>query len=417
MSPATFALRVGTAAIACLMLLPWNSAGSARADSTDPLFVFYADAEKEGKETHSYPPAAGGFDGPCGLALSGAQLYVSDHYRNAVDVFTGSRNYVTRLAPQEAFAGPCQLAVAPGGILFVNYYHQGVVRYQPSPFPVTSQTTYGSGEIVDDGNSTGVAVDPVAGRVYVNRRDYVAVYDLSGAPVLDDKGVSVKLGEHSLGDYYGLAVSNYSTSKGYVYVADASDRTIKVFDPGVDLDQPVAALDGSGTPAGAFVSLKDAAVAVDSSTGEAYVVDNLQPSGFERPEAAVYAFGRDGGYDGRFKFNVVHGQPPGLTAAGETIYVTSGNTLGAAVYAYRASSLTAAVFPAPEALAEDAGTSSASAVQSVSVQTATFGGLAASTLAAPAEELAPRPAAHHRRKACQAHKSRRHHRSRARRHR
>jgi hypothetical protein len=384
------ALGAAVTVMTCAVLLVLAVAGAARADTTDPYFVFYADEGKEGKLHTSYPPAAGGFDGPCGLAVNGGQIYVSDHYRNAVDVFSVTHNYLTRLAPQATFQGPCQLAITPDGTLYVNYYHQGVVRYQPSPFPVTDKTNYSTGQVIDEGNATGVAVDPATGRVYVNRRTYIAVYDSTGAPVLDE-GVPLRIGEGSLTDSYSLAVSNFSFTKGYVYVADAADRKLEVFDPATDLDQPIAEIDGTDTPPGSFVSLTDSAVAVDSSTGATYVVDNLQPEGYERPEAAVYGFDYTGGYDGRFKFNVVHSQPPGLAALGETVYVTSGNSLGAAVYAYRGTALSAAVFPAPEARVEGEESVAAPSTASVAIQSAAMPASAVPAgtgTAAPVEEAA-----------------------------
>jgi DNA-binding beta-propeller fold protein YncE len=420
------ALGTSIMAIALAGLLSSGFAEPAKADSSDPIFVFYADSEKEGKAHTSYPPGSGGFEGACGLTVNGGMLYVADHYRNAVDVFTGSRNYVTRLAPQEGAVGPCGMAIAPGGSLYVNYYHQAVVKYQPSPFPVTANTSFGTGQVIDGGNSTGVAVDPVAGRVYVNNRDYIAVYDSAGAPVLEEnpvleEQVPVRIGDGSLVDAYGLAVSNFSTTKGYVYVADAADETIKVFDPTVDLDVPVAVIEGVETPAGTFVSLKDSAVAVDSSIGRVYVVDNLQPAGYERPEAAVYAFAYTGGYVGRFKFNVVHSQPPGLAAVGETVYVTSGNTLGTAVYAYRANAVTGAAFPSPEASILGGGEASAGP----SGTSAFLPSPLAPIGATPAEAGIDAPAAEggtisspstqpHRRKAKMPHKGKRHRHSRGR---
>jgi DNA-binding beta-propeller fold protein YncE len=223
-----------------------------------------------------------------------------------------------------------------------------VLRYQPNEFPITPQTTYGPGQTIDSAHSTGVAVDSFTGNVYVNDRTYVAVYDSAGNPVLDE-GEPLRIGAGSLGDGYGIAVSGFFDTRGFVYVPDAADGTVKVFDPATDTDSPIAILDGEDTPEGRFVSLRDAAIAVDNLTGKVFVVDNQQPDYYERPEAAVYGFDFEGGYGGRLKFNVVDAKPAGLAARAGSVYVTSGNTLGAAVYAYDVDALTAAAFPAPEA--------------------------------------------------------------------
>ena len=40
-----------------------------------------------------------------------------------------------------------------------------------------------TGAPLDDARPTGVAVDPVSERLYVNDRDHIAVFDLAGAPL------------------------------------------------------------------------------------------------------------------------------------------------------------------------------------------------------------------------------------------
>ncbi len=110
-------------------------------------------------------------EGACGVAILGGEIYVSDYYHHAVDVFGGGS-----LIPVGAPNGPCGLATSTAGALYANIWHESVVRLLPSPLTID-----------EGGESTGVAVDQATGNVYVNDRTYVAVYDPAGEPV-PDKG-------------------------------------------------------------------------------------------------------------------------------------------------------------------------------------------------------------------------------------
>ncbi|HWO16448.1 MAG TPA: NHL repeat-containing protein [Solirubrobacterales bacterium] len=270
---------------------------------------------------------------------SDGRFYVADHYHDVVDVFNFTTAYITQLAEASPnTAGPCHLAVDSGGDLYVNNYHRGVLRYTPSVYPPVSvpPTDYGSGTPIGDAeHSTGVDVDTASGNVYVDNRDHIAVYDSTGAPLLDG-GDPLQIGLGTLGDGYDVAVSAF----GRVYVPDAADNTVKVYDPAIDADNPVDVIDGSATPAGEFVSLRDSSVAVDRGSGDVYVVDNLQPTHTEQPQGIVHVFASAGAYKGHLKYNIVHGAPTGLavdnsaTATQGRVYVTSGNTHNGGIYAY-----------------------------------------------------------------------------------
>lgn len=261
------------------------------------------------------PPPEGQIEGPCGLAVRDGSLYVSDYHHNLVDLFTVVPGFGERFpfagqlkgiaTPPE---GPCGLAVGPAGALYVNVWHQRVVRLQPSV------------QVFDTDSSTGVAVD-AAGNVYVNDRTYVAVYEPSGAPVLDG-GEPLKIGLGSLGDGFGVAVSG-----GRVYVPDAADQTVKVYEPALDPLDPVATIGG-------FNSLVDAAVAVDPTNGHLLVVDNLKP-GFEHPQAAIFEFDSAGTFLDRL-VGSVHGGPSGIVVDPATgvLFVTDGNGELSNVFAY-----------------------------------------------------------------------------------
>jgi DNA-binding beta-propeller fold protein YncE len=337
--------RLGFAVLSAAALA-WSLAGApvAHADTNplpgfDPFFASPGREPEKAKHGELFPPP-GGFEGPCGIGVdSGGDLYVSDYYRHHIDAFTSLPKYVTQLTGVDPLDGPCGLALDAAGDLFVNDFHRDIVRYTMSPFPLTSKSTFGAGTVIDSAHPTGVAFDPASGDVYVDDRTYIAVYEPSGAAV-EVGGEQLRIGSGSLADGYGVAISDFPATAGDVYVPDAGDDTVKVYDPSVDTEDPIATIDGHENPTEGFISLQDAAVAIDQSSGQVYVSDDLLPDFFEQPEAAVYAFEPSGTYGGRLKLNVIDARPPGLAVdnSGSStqgrVYVTSGNTEGASVYAY-----------------------------------------------------------------------------------
>ena len=268
---------------------------------------------KEAVKTEKVP--GGQIEGACGVAFVSGTIYVSDYYHHAIDVFGSGGDYLSRI-PGNPIDGPCQLASAPGGVLYANDWHEGVSRVLPSALSF------------DSDESTGVAVDQTSGNVYVNDRTYVAVYAPSGAAVLGEGGEPLRIGLGTLGDAYGLAVAG-----GRVYVPDAADATVKVYEPAVDPVNPAITIDGTATPQGRFVSLVDAAVAIDPTNGHLLVLDNLQP-GFEFPEAAIEEFDSSGAFLGQVAQRVIDGEPSGLAFSGSTLYATSGNSEEAALFKF-----------------------------------------------------------------------------------
>ncbi len=330
--------------VSCATIVP------AAQGATDPLFVFTPVPEPPKiSPSPIVPPPTGYLNGPCGLGVdSSSRFYVSDYYHHAVDVFSPAispskpwTNYVTQLPNVDPVDGPCGLALDATDRLYVNNYHRNVTRYGASP-------SFGSGTVItgeplDSSHPTGVAVDPVSGNVYVNKRTYIAVYDLLGNPVPD--GIEqLKIGVGSLGEGYGVAYSQYPGTLGRIYVPDASSSTVKVYDPAIDKANPVAEIkDPFGEP---FVSLRDSAIAIDGVTGDVYFADDQQPQYAERPQATVYVYGPANDYKGHLKYNVITAWPPGLaidnSASGlqGRVYVTSGNTDKASVYVYGPGSAT-----------------------------------------------------------------------------
>ncbi len=277
-------------------------------------------------------------EGACGVAVapSSQTLYVADYYHRAIDAFSLSGAFQgsqvlsggdPRTETNELDA-VCGLAADAAGNRYGSELHRAVL-------------TLPGEEVVDPGPSTGVAVDE-AGNVYVDDRTYVAVYD---APVTPGEPAAEKIGLNNLVDAYGVAVDSKS---GRVYVADAATDTVKVFKPAIDPEEPAGEILG---PSGAkFSSLKDAAVAVDTSEGAGeghlLVVDDTDP-GAERPGAAIYEFDPAGNYLDRLQGRVYggfgeeragpqFGEPSGLSVDPKTgdLYVTTGNSIKSNVLKY-----------------------------------------------------------------------------------
>ncbi len=300
---------------------------SASALAAEPVnHPFSLSGSFEGKET-----PAGAFEDACGLAIdSHGDIYVSDYYHRVVDVFGSS--YLTQLKLPPA-NGPCGLAVDSGGRLYVNSYHEGVTRFTPSSFPPSASTTYGSATVIDSAHSTGLALDPTSGDLYVDDRTYIAAYEPSGAPVLSG-GQPLQIGADSLGSGYGLAVSAFSATAGDLYVADATSAEVQIYNSTGSL---IGTIDGAGTPQDGFHSLLDSSLAVDQSDGHLFVADNTQP-GFEHPAAVIDEFNASGDYRSQLPHPLVDAEPLGLAVqpGGAGIYAGSGNGEAAWVYAFGA---------------------------------------------------------------------------------
>ena len=391
----------------------------AQAEFDDPLFLFRP-LRPPPEELPAVPPV-GDFEGPCGLAVnSAANFFVSDYYHHTIDQFGAAKGYggqITGVEPLDPSGepvekddkpvdGPCQVAFGAGDALYVNIFHRSVVRF--SSFPMEAkQGEVLTGAPLDGTHPTGVAADPVSGDVYVLDRDRILSFDSSGAPL-------ATIGAEEIGDGYGLALSGFPGTAGRLYVPDASTNTVEVFDPAVSKINPVATIDGSATPKGRFVSLKDAAIAVDNSTGEIYVADNLNPVHTERPEAAIYVFSASGAYEGRLKYNIVDALPPGLAvdnSNSETqsrVYVTTENSERAAIFAYPPAAATSAALPAPplpkrktegeepeeELGGEEESTLSAASVQGAAATLATTAGPVGEDATAPRAKRAKRHPRH-----------------------
>lgn len=286
----------------------------------------------------------------CGLAIDESdRLFVANYYQHAVYIFvptTGGYKFAASVPVPEAqvppggkqFNGPCDLAIDSTGNLYVNNWHANVVKFAPN---LPGSLTFGPPVLVDSNHSTGVAVDPADDHVFVDDRSaeegsFVSEYEADpGAGAVPQR----RIGLDAIGDGYGVAVSAFNagtgflSTAGWVYVADASDNTVKVFDPSFSLTEPRQTIDGAGTERGGFKDLTDADLAVDPRDGHLYVVDNLQP-GFESPEAVVYEFSSLSHYRGPLPTDfdtghgskIIDGEPSSvaLSSSGD-LFVTSGN--------------------------------------------------------------------------------------------
>jgi DNA-binding beta-propeller fold protein YncE len=288
------------------------------------------------------------FKGACGVAVDSAgDIYVADYYQNRIVVFNAKEEFLTTIAnvnPLDPAGvapidGPCDLAVDSSGDVYVNNYHRDVVRITPANYPPANGTSYGAPFLIDSGQPTGVAVDPLSDDVYVDDRTFIAVYDSSGAAVISG-GEPLRIGLGSLGDGYGVDVSGFPGTAGRVYAADGN--AVKVYDPALDPAAPVEVIDGSATPRAGFRFLTDTDLAIDQADGHLYIAENLQPH-FERPEAVVYEFSAQGHYRGQIPNSKAEGESSFLRAGepsgvavrpGGTIYVSSGNYENAAVFVF-----------------------------------------------------------------------------------
>lgn len=358
---------IGAILVAAAIGVTAPSASAAVANEA-PIWIFEPIPPENPIFTPTLPPPTGYLSGPCGAAVdSGGNFYISDYYHDNVDVWNGHLDYsykegekpplggfgyITSLQHEEPVDGPCAIAMDASNNLYVNNYHRNVVKY--GTLSSFGEGTVIAGQGADSTHLTGLDVDPTGEVLYVNARTYIAAYHLDGTPVMN--GLEpLRIGVDHLENAYGVAYSRYPGTLGRLYVPDAGSNTIKVFNPAISKTNPVEVIDGSETPNGRFVSLRDAAIAIDRVSGEIYVVDDLQPKYTERPNAVVYVFKPNGEYEGHLQDNVGDAMPVGLAVdnSGEErdpagtqgrVYVTTGNTQPAAIYAYHPDAATTEPF-------------------------------------------------------------------------
>ncbi len=265
----------------------------------------------------------GGYEDACGIAFNSEGLFVSDYYHDRIVGPNGT------IANEDPSGGPCKLAFDASGDLYVNNRRHDVVRYDPSEIPS------GPGEVIDSARPTGLAVDRATGDLFVAHRTYVSEYE---APVKAGDAPVATIGLGHLGEAYGLAISEYPATNGYLYVADAADNRVKVFDPAGSL---IEEMNGAATPQGHFTYFVNGELAVDNSPespsyGHLYVLDAIGHG--TTGEAVIDEFNAAGDYRAQIA-GFTDAEPSGVAIvpsgsnAGK-VYVTSGNTEESLVLVY-----------------------------------------------------------------------------------
>jgi hypothetical protein len=276
-----------------------------------------------------------GYEDACGVAFDGSAMWVSDYNHDRI---VGPSETIEAEDPS---SGPCKLAFDASGNLYVDNWHHDVVRFGRFKIPA------GPAEVIDPAEASGLAVDPATGNLFVAHYTYVSEYQ---APVQAGDSPIATIGLGELGDAYGLAVSDYPATAGDLYVADAADNRVKVFeDPAASPTTPVKdkELDGANTPEGRFSYLVDGELAIDNSPespsyGHLFVLDAVGHGLSDHPEAVLDEFNAAGDYRGQIG-GFTDAEPSGIAIEpmtggtppkGADVFVTSGNTEESLVFQY-----------------------------------------------------------------------------------
>jgi len=125
-------------------------------------------------------------------------IYTSDLADKKVRIYGRSGIPITEFEPVGNLLSPIKpaaMAVAPDGTLYITGFLEAVYAFEPSKFPVTSETTYGLGQPLQAASQTvlseSVAVDPKTEYVYINENcspgqcqspsaSRISVYDAGG---------------------------------------------------------------------------------------------------------------------------------------------------------------------------------------------------------------------------------------------
>ena len=170
----------------------------------------------------SPPPQAVGEEfAPTGIAFDTetGQLYVADYGDSAIDVFNSSGEYQRQFS---SISSVLSLAIDSQGNLFAANGSEAVV-YDSATGELNPSYGGGSG-VLDPNSSVGLGVDPATDEVYVSGAGHVAIYEKTGAPILDfgQGQLSESTRDVGVGD-----------TAGRVYVADEAASHVAIFGPQV----------------------------------------------------------------------------------------------------------------------------------------------------------------------------------------
>jgi hypothetical protein len=232
---------------------------------------------------------------PCGVAVDvEGNVYVSSLGKEEdgrIDIFDPEGHFLTEIPNPYS---PCNLAVDAEGNLYVGQVapgHRAVLRYTPEEFPLEPGTTYEDPVVIDSTvGSTGIAVDPSTGHLFIVHFDYVLEFSSAAT---GNSLIRSDIGEGVLNFAEGIAVDG---ATGRIFVAsvctgcypipedDQHVSLVYVFDTSGTL---IGEIDGSDIPGvGGFNSaFGQLSVAIDETTREVFVSDVNSP-----PDQRVYRF-------------------------------------------------------------------------------------------------------------------------------
>lgn len=163
-----------------------------------------------------------------GVAVdSSGGIYASDAGDHKVRIYSSEGALITEFKPvfgEGQNVQPGTMAVASNGTVYVTNFNFPVIAFRPSKFPVTTKTTYSSGQPVNESDalSSSVAVDPETGYVYIGELCPASLCD-SRIAVFDELGNFVgAIGEEGPGELDGLP-AGLGIFEGRLYAAIRGD--------------------------------------------------------------------------------------------------------------------------------------------------------------------------------------------------
>jgi hypothetical protein len=322
----------------CILYLLWLPLGARAAEQHlfDPTLSLTGSCSTDAQDSVPDPWCPGPpepsapFESPTVSIDSFGDIYVGNNDADGpggrIDVFSPTGQLITEISVD----GPRSLAVDADGVLYVAQWNSGgirqVSRFTPTIYkPADEEIVYGNPGVVilktePPGlcpsqylsSTTGLAVDPTTGRLFVSPGNCVGEYGSAAE--------GNKLLDGSIGTGVLTSWSTYiavDAARNRIYVADAKETatkgTIEVF----ELAAPHAylgMLNGAATPVGTFLSgTGTLSVDVNEENGHLFVNDI-------KGNARVYEMGPGlgaeeeyfGTYEHEFKF--VDGTDPGEIA-------------------------------------------------------------------------------------------------------